>query len=169
MQKIILNILLAISPLLIFSACDTTNNTNQDKNASVENILATELLISNSLGTLTDEFKQKEKNIQLITTQSKYTEISIIYDPKNSIEDLNFSKGNVLLIDIGISGMNGPKIITKTIENNSSLLVDIEYCYSLISSAIITHPYQLIWIPSKKEIQISETDIYLKKESQTCQ
>ena len=161
-------LILGFVSMFFLSGCDSSNNTIVDKNTSIENILKTELLISNKSGYGVSEFGtfNQEKIVEFLTTPSQYAEESIKYDPNNSIGNLDFTKGNVLLIDMGQRGNSGLTIRTKVIETDSLLLVNIEYCYSFIVSTIVSHPYQLVWIPSKKETELIEKNINL--EGQTC-
>ena len=146
--------------LLLLSACDSTKTTT-------ENIIETELLISNNadyLHTYTAEGEEihaayMNRTIKLLTTQNSYSEAVVEYDPNIKVDDLNFSNGNVLLIDMGQKGSIGYVISTKIVEIESYLLVNIEYCTPPILSDAPGRPHQFIWIPSKKEIEISETNI----------
>ena len=146
--------------ILLFSACGPANT-------SAENIIETEILLSDDFGILytytTEGIEINEtdtsKSIKLLTTQSSYNEEIIKYEPKFKVDDLNFSNGNVLLIDMGEKGYTGYFISTKVIEKESSLLVNIEYCSSPMLSTAISRSYQFVWIPSKKELKISETHI----------
>ena len=146
--------------LLLLSACDSTKTTT-------ENIIETELLISSDADyfiTFSAEGKEVytadvNKTIKLLTTQASYNEAVIKYEPKIKVDDLNFSSGNVLLIDMGKKGAEGYIISTKVVEIESYLLVNIEYCTPHYLANAESRPHQFIWIPSKKEIEISETNI----------
>ena len=154
------NSILGIIVLLLLLGCDETKDTT-------ENIIETELLISNNadyLHTYTAEGEEihaayMNRTIKLLTTQNSYSEAVVEYDPNIKVDDLNFSNGNVLLIDMGQKGSIGYVISTKIVEIESYLLVNIEYCTPPILSDSPGRPHQFIWIPSKKEIEISERNV----------
>ena len=73
---------------------------------------------------------------------------------------LDFTKGNVLLIDMGERPTGGYSFIINEIVNRDNYTsVIITYTIlgnNCISTEALTNPYKFVWIESKKEILVSE-------------
>lgn len=108
------------------------------------------------------------KRIQIIDNEDDYKDELLKYSNRNIKENLDFSEGNVLLVDFGERPTGAYSIDIKSIierdeylEVSISLAVPGDKCVTI---QVITNPYEFIYIPSKKTIIIKEE--YTK--GQTC-
>ncbi|NOY73298.1 MAG: protease complex subunit PrcB family protein [Gammaproteobacteria bacterium] len=99
------------------------------------------------------------KQAKVIGNQVSYNRVLLNYTSL-APATLDFSKGTVLLVDMGQRNSGGYAIGTTSVnvsENfvvvNVSLSIPGENC---AVSLALTNPYQFIFIPTKKEVLISE-------------
>jgi len=142
--------IIAVVISLIFYGCTSSEASDGIKIKKV-------VLHTSSEGNQTGIFTNK--NITILNSQNKYSDELLKYS-SNSAELLDFSKGNVLLIDVGeITACNEIKSVN-IIENETSINIAIEYQGNnptMLCPAVMTNPYQFIWVPSKKRILVSES------------
>jgi len=147
--------IIALLSLLIFSGC-TSDEENSDANISVEKTLETRVLH----GAEYSGFSEKAKHTEILNTQDKYENSLLLYSPSKA-EEVDFSIGVVLLIYRGEKSTGGYSIkLANVIDQENSILANIEYHEAgegCVVPSAFSNPYQFVWVPSKKELLVSES------------
>lgn len=107
--------------------------------------------------TLSGVYTRKQTKI-LIDQYSYETELANYTD--ETPEKLDFSKGKVLLVDMGPRNTGGYSIkVTSTEEHEDYLMASVTLTIpgnGCVATQALTNPYQFLYIPVLKEILITE-------------
>jgi len=114
-------------------------------------ILNSNLFIENGMFT--------SKGSKVITSQSEYETELMVYSSETA-DTLDFSEGQVLLVDMGLRSTGGHSIdvINITVHSNhvvATVVLSMPGANCLITPAN-TNPYQFVWVPNQSEILITE-------------
>lgn len=111
-------------------------------------------------GASTDYGTYTAKQIRVIQTQSEYNEILSQYI-SSPPESLDFETGAVLLVDMGLRSTGGYSVQVSSIdEADEYVIANITLsvpgnCH--VVSMALTNPYQFVFVPTKKEILVTES------------
>ena len=110
-------------------------------------------------GTLPEGGVFTKKQAKVISTQADYAAELAIYTSV-APGSVDFTKGKVLLVDMGLRSSGGHSIRVASIDVADSWVVaNVELVkpgLQCITTASLTNPYQFIFIPTLKEILLSE-------------
>ncbi len=101
-----------------------------------------------------------KKQTKVITNQPDYNEELLNYtDPKP--DNIDFTKGKVLLVDMGQRNTGGYSIAVTSIDVNkahvTANVVLVKPGASCMVAQTLTNPYQFVFVPTLKEILVTET------------
>ena len=101
-----------------------------------------------------------KKQTQVITTQAEYEELLANYSHE-APRQLDFSRGRVLLVDMGERWSGGFTIeVTGIVVMKTAVRVNVLLTKpgrTCLTEQSITNPYQFVYIPTRKEILVSES------------
>lgn len=152
MMKILF--LLLLSGITIsLSGC--TDDSLAEENPPLESMFTeTQSGINTETGTYT------QKQSKVIVTQADYDEELRVYTGSASSEDINFSAGKILLVDMGERSTGGFSIEVTSVEvNENNVMANVNLTkpgQNCLVTTALTNPYQFIFIPTLKEVLITE-------------
>lgn len=143
----------ALSGCSADSSADTTPTTSSQK-ALTRELTPESQFTENGLTTL--------KQAKIITSQADYDHELVTYTSGASTP-LNFTSGKVLLVDMGERGSAGYFINVTTVDVSSTYVVAnvtlTKPGSNCLVATVMTNPYEFVYIPTTKEILISESVI----------
>ena len=110
-------------------------------------------------GQFIENNRLRSKNIKVLDTAQAYENVLTDYS-REAAKPVDFSKGKVLLIDMGQQLTGGYGVRVSAIEEHLSHVV-VKIILTTPSSACmliqaLTHPYQFVYIASRKKIVVEE-------------
>jgi hypothetical protein len=110
-------------------------------------------------GQVTENNNSTKKQTKIISSQTDYAAELAIYTSA-SPESVDFTNGRVLLVDMGGRSSSGYSISVTSVDvTDNSVVANVRLVKpgpSCLVLAVMTNPYQFVFIPSLKEILISE-------------
>lgn len=135
-----------------FSACTEDTETN--------NPFAASTFYELSAGSYTDNGVFTEKQSKVITSQSSYEAALAVYS-NDSPETIDFTAGQVLLVDMGERNSGGYAIeVTSMDEDEETVTAYVQLTQPADECSVtdaLTNPYQLVYIETLKQVLISES------------
>jgi hypothetical protein len=99
------------------------------------------------------------KQNKVITTQADYSTTLAIYSTL-AAQPLDFTKGKVLLVDAGTKSTGGYSVrVTSVDVFDTKVVANAEFVQpgpKCLLEQSITNPYQFVFIPTLKDIEVSE-------------
>ncbi|MGD9588138.1 MAG: protease complex subunit PrcB family protein [Pyrinomonadaceae bacterium] len=100
------------------------------------------------------------KQTKVITTQEEYAAILAGYS-NEAPHQIDFQNGQVLLVDMGLRLSGGFNIEVTSVEERSKGSVSVQVRLrrpgrTCLAASVLTNPFQFVYIPSRREILISE-------------
>jgi hypothetical protein len=110
-------------------------------------------------GVYTDNGIYTRKQTKVISTQSEYDDELLNYT-SSAPADIDFTEGKVLLADMGQRNTGGYSIEVRSINvAEQYVTVNIRLTkpgQNCVTTDAITNPYQFVFIPTQKEILVTE-------------
>lgn len=106
-------------------------------------------------------FPSTRKQVRVITSQQEYAAALGAYTSE-APQSLDFSVGQVLLVDMGPRPSGGFSLQTIWLNERIKGAVRIAVEFSkpgnnCVTAAVITNPYQFVYVPTKREILVTES------------
>jgi len=149
MRIIFLPLLLGVTIFILGCADDS----------SAESPLPESVFSELQSGINTDNNTYTKKQSKIIVNQLDYDEELSVYTGDKP-EIIDFSKGKVLLVDMGERNTGGYSIkVTSVDVNENDVVANVNLTkpgQDCLVTAVFTNPYQFVFIPTRKEVLITE-------------
>lgn len=101
-----------------------------------------------------------KKQLRVITSQQEYAATLADYSSE-APQQLDFNAGRVLLVDMGQRATGGFTIEVKSVgqQKRSAVIANVQLTKpgsTCLVTQALTNPYQFVYIPTRKEILVSE-------------